>query len=421
MLKIAYYELKKFFRNTGFMLLTVLQPIVIIVLLSFVAYRDPSDIKLIIYNRNVNEYSNKIITDLQNTKEFKVEIYDNESKLREDIGKDKAKMAAIIDVGKQDDMIDGRIEAIGNATVPEISFISRLKYLEAIKDTVANFTRDNAQTKINRSIEDQKTKAEDNQSASLDKIKASLASLGLPAEQQARINTALDEPKSTVDFSVNATQGVPEITIENKDNNVKETKYFDLYASAILIMVAVFISLKVSDTAITEERQDGTFERFFVTPYKKYQMIGGKMIAFVFLNIITIALLLGVMVGITHVAIGALWLVFLLCLLTAISSAAVGIFISSVTYSVKESIQASNIFFFSMLIISGLLFQTESMHPYVKYLTYAIPFSYAMRVMREVNLLGMGFMDVWRDLAIVVGFTALFIIMSTLALKRKAT
>lgn len=421
MLKIAYYELKKFFRNTGFMFLTVLQPIVIVTLLSFVAYRDPADIRLVAYNRNANEYSNKIIADLENQEEFNVEIYDNEDRVHDDISKNKAKMAVIVDVKKENKMIDGKIEAIGNATVPEISFISKLKFSDAIKDTITDFTKDNAQTKIDQSINEQKTKAEDTQVASLDKIKASLASIGLPAEQQAKINTALDEQKVTADFSVSASRDVPEVTIESKDNNVKETKYFDLYASAILIMIALFISLKVSDAAITEERQDGTFERFFVTPYQKYQMIGGKMIAFVFLNIITVALLLGVMIGITNIAVGALWLVFSLCLLTAISSAAIGIFISSVTYSVKESIQASNIFFFSMLITSGLLFQTESMHPYVKYLTYAIPFSYAMRVMREVNLLGMGLMDVWQDLAIIAGFTAVFIIMATLALRRKAT
>ena len=150
-------------------------------------------------------------------------------------------------------------------------------------------------------------------------------------------------------------------------------------------------------------------------------MIGGKMLAFSVLNVFIIGLLIATMLIITHVSIGALWLVFLLCFLTAISAAALGIFISSVTYSVAESVQASNLVFFSSIIVSGLIFQPESMSKYIKWVTYILPFTYSIRAMREINLLGMNFYDIQSDLLVVFGFTVLFVIIATVSLRRRAT
>lgn len=421
MLKIAWYEIKKFLRNTRWMILTVMQPIIMISLLSLVAYHNPTNIKVIIFNKDQNEFSERIVNDLENEKDFSAKIYSSEQELIDDINNDRAKMAVIIDVGKRDGLIQGRVEAIGNATVPEISFISKLKFAKAIEITTAELAKENVQIKIDDIVGIKRGEFEKDRIAATEKMKADFIKLGLPAQFQTQINDLVERQVINADFQIGNSTDVPKVELVDKDNGVKDVKYFDLYASAILIISTLFITLKISDTSITEERSEGTFERFFVTPYRKFHMIGGKMLAFVMVDIVVVAILILTMVSLTHVSIGTLWLVFLLCLLTALSAAALGIFISTLTYSVQESIQASNILFFSSLIVTGLIFQPESMHPAVKYLTYAFPFTYSIRAMREINLLGMGFLDVWKDLLIVGGFALAFILMAILALRRKAT
>jgi ABC-type multidrug transport system permease subunit len=421
MLKIAWYELKKLFRNYRWIIIFIVQPIILISLLSLVAYRDPTGIKVIIFNKDQNEYSQKVVDDLQNEKDFDASVYSSEQELMSDINKDRAKMAVVVDVGLRDGLIKGKVTAIGNATVPEISFISKLKFAKAIEITSANLAKENVQLKIDQSAREQRDILKLDQENSISNIKAEISKVGLPAEFQEKINSLIDSQKADTNFKIDQSTDVPKIELVDTDNSLHEIKYFDLYASALLIMITLLITLKASDTTITEERTTGTFERFFVTPYRKYHMIFGKLLAISLLNVFVIALMMLTMVSLTHVAIGPLWLVFLLCYLTALSAAALGIFISTITYAVNESVQASNLVFFSSIIVSGLIFQPESMQGYVKYITYAMPFTYSIKAMREINLLGMGFFDVWRELAIVIAFTIAFILIALLALRRKAT
>ena len=421
MFKIAWYELKKMFRNTRWIIITILQPIILVTLMSLTAYQDPTGIKVIAYNRDQNEYSQRIIDKLRVEKDFDFIEYQSENDLINDIRQDKAKMAVVVDIGRRDSLVRGSVEAINNSTVPEISFISKLKISDILKSPIEDLSKDNIQFKIDQSIEDKKYDFETSKNSFIENLKTKISQQGLPLEIQQKVASTIEGESINANFSMTDTTDIPKIEIIDSDNSVRGLKYFDLYASALLIVITLMITLKVSDTSITEERSEGTFERFFVTPFRKYHMIGGKMIAFTFLNIFIVGILIATMIMLTHISIGPIWLVSLLCFLTALSSAALGILVSSLTYTVNESIQTSNLLFFSSIIVIGFLFQPETMNKYVKYITYAFPFTYSIRAMREINLLGMGFYDVWRDLLIVFAFTILLIIISILALKRKAT
>ena len=421
MFKIAWYELKKLFRNTRWIIITILQPIILVTLLSLAAYQNPTGIKVIAYNKDSNEYSQKIVDELKAEKTFNYVEYQDEQSVLKDIDSDKAKLALIIDVGKRDGFVRGSVESISNSTVPEISFVSKLKISEILKAPIEDLSKQNIQFKVDQSVDDKKVDFENSKNSFIEDLKTKISQQGLPIEVQQKVSDAIGSESLNANFSLTDMTDIPKIDVSNRDNSVNDLKYFDLYASALLIMITLMITLKVSDTSITEERSEGTFERFFVTPYKKYHMIGGKMIAFTFLNVFIVGILIITMISLTHISIGPIWLVFLLCFLTAISSAALGILISSLTYTVNESIQTSNLLFFSSIIVTGFLFQPETMSKYIKYLTYAFPFTYSIRAMREINLLGMGFGDVWQDLLIVFAFTVLLITISILALRRKAT
>lgn len=421
MLKIAWYELRKLFRDTRWIVLTILQPIILIILISLTAYHDPTGVKVIAFNRDLNEYSEKILDELRQEESFDFVQYQDEEKLIEDIQTNKAKMAVLIDIGKRNGQIRGSIKTISNSTVPEISFFSKLKISDILKDPIEELTKDNIELNIDRSVSDKKSDFKSSQEDFVQSVNEKISKENLPLEIQAKFASVLSSEKMEADFNLTDTTDIPKIEVVNEENSVKDLKYFDLYASALIILITLMITLKMSDTSITEERAEGTFERFFVTPFKKYHMIGGKMIAFTFLNIFIVAILILTLILLTHISIGPIWLVFLLCFLTAISSAALGILISSLTYAVNESIQASNLLFFSSLIVTGFLFQSETMNEYIKYVAYVFPFTYSIRAMREINLLGMGFYDVWQDLLIVFAFTIALIIASILALKRKAT
>lgn len=207
--------------------------------------------------------------------------------------------------------------------------------------------------------------------------------------------------------------------ISVRDNTSKTVSYFDYYASAIIILLLILICLNASVTAITQERIDGTFERFFVTPYSKATMVFGKMVSYVGISLTLSLITIFSLKFFFDVNLGPIWLIGLITFVTGLAAIALGLLVSSVTYTIGESIQVGTLIFFSILILTGLIFQPESMQPFILKLHDVIPFTYSMTAMREVNILGFGFSKVVNDLFIIGGSAVLFLIVAVIFLRRK--
>ena len=270
-------------------------------------------------------------------------------------------------------------------------------------------------------------------------------------EQSARDNIENDKSKLAVIISVGSNNGnkvemitnatMPELSqtaqaevakeiygldpslnlqINTENNTKRDINFFSYYASAIMVLILVLIGLNASVSAITQERVDGTFERFFVTPYSKTSMIFGKMISYVGVSLVISFILIFCMKVFFNVSLGALWLVGLMVFASGMAAISLGLLISAFTYTIGESIQVGALVFFALLILTGLIFQPETMQSVVSKIFYLVPFSYAIIGMREVNILGFGFNKVYPDIIILFGSAFLFLFAAVLTLRRKA-
>jgi ABC-type polysaccharide/polyol phosphate export permease len=120
------------------------------------------------------------------------------------------------------------------------------------------------------------------------------------------------------------------------------------------------------------------------------------------------------------VHVGNIFLVIFLTFATSLVSTALGILISSITYSIAESVQIAAMLFLAIMISTQFLFHTESMHPIVKYISMSIPFTYTIRSMREINILNLGFVEVYKTFIILFVFFIVLLLFSTILLKRKS-
>jgi len=420
MFKIAYYELKKLLRDTSWMVIFLLQPIILMFLLGLVAFYEPKDIHVGVFNKQENESSSEFLDEIKNEKIFNLEVFSKEGDLREAIEKNKLKSAVILDIEKGE-YVSGSVEIIENSTVPEISARSKEKVAKIFEKKVADYARENVQSNIDSLINEKKSSFEKDREKSLSSLKDKIAVLSLPSPVADQLKQTIDDVTIEADFNSQDNTNVPKIELIETKNTSKNLKYFDIYASAIIVILIIMIALKLADTTITEERMTGTFERFFVTPYKKYHMILGKMIAFTAIDLVLAAIVLASMATLFDVSLGAYWLVFSIAFISALTAASLGLLISCVTYTIAESIQVSNLIFFSFLILTGLIFQPESMHPAIKSISAILPFTYLIQAMREINLLNLGFGEIWSKLAIASSFILIFLVGASLLLKRKAT
>jgi ABC-type polysaccharide/polyol phosphate export permease len=110
----------------------------------------------------------------------------------------------------------------------------------------------------------------------------------------------------------------------------------------------------------------------------------------------------------------------LITFLTGLSALSLGILVSSITYTIPESIQLASLTFYAFLILTQFLFDPSTMHPVLRFVSNIIPFTYSVKAMREINILNMGFVDVWPVVVILHGSLAVFSTLSILALNRKA-
>jgi ABC-2 type transport system permease protein len=208
-------------------------------------------------------------------------------------------------------------------------------------------------------------------------------------------------------------------TMTFETNEWKEIKYFDFYASALVILLALCLPLGLASPSITSERSSGTIERIFVSPYRRSEIIIGKMLAHTIFAIIIIILIIITLKLVFDITLGNIVLVLLVAILVGINAVILGLLISSITYTEAESILLAIMCFLGLLIQMTYLIPWESMHVISRYISYAIPYTYGVQAIRSINLVGAGFSDIWRDLIIMFGFIVIQALIATQVLKRE--
>lgn len=421
MLKIAYYELKKLWRDKRSFILILVQPILMVILMGSATLYNPREIKVAVFDKSDNQYSWEIINDLRREKDLKIEVLRSEEQVRQRVGEDKCRGGIIVDIAKVEGQIEGKIEFISNSTVPEISGQAKLLAVEATTDTLTNFAKENIKDKVRTEGKLQSDKVQAEMDGKLQELQSNLVKLSLSSAQMTALNNQFEDILQ-IDLAgfENLDAEGRQITLEETKNTTKKIKYFDFYASAVVMLLVLLTCLNMSSTSVTQERVDGTFERLFVTPYTKTQVIMGKMMTFSILSLLISFVTIGSLYFLYDATIGNFWLVTLVTYLTSLSATAIGLLVSSFTKTIAEAIQVSITIFFASLILTQFIFQVETMHAFLAKITWFVPFTYSMRSLREINLLNVGFLDVWQDVAILAASVVLFISLAVIFLHRKA-
>lgn len=420
MIKIAYYEIKKMLRDYRLLIVFFIQPVILIYLLGNALIHDPEHLAISVYNKSLNSGSTQIVEKIKGINCLSLNLASSEDEAS-NLAKDNlVKASVIIDVRENAGVTSGVVEIIENATVPEMSAKAKGEIISALEPTIRDITANNSKFEAEKLANQKSTSFTDQQKLKLDDLARVIASLSLSSEEigavQGKIQALDDSSISFSDLKISNDS----ITIKSVNNTDRKIVFFDYYASAVIALLIMLIALNSSVTTISQERIDGTFERFFVTPYTKASMIFGKMLAYVIVSLALALITIASLAVFFDVTLGPIWLVLLITFINGLAAIALGILISSFTYSIAESIQVGTLIFFTILILTGLIFQPETMHPVIQKLHQFIPFTYAIKAMREVNILGFGFGQVYKDLLILFGSALGFLSLAVIILRRKA-
>jgi ABC-2 type transport system permease protein len=184
-------------------------------------------------------------------------------------------------------------------------------------------------------------------------------------------------------------------------------EYDDFMAPGILAILVTLIGTLLTAQNIAREQEIGTIEQLNVTPITKGQFIAGKLLPFWVLGLFEFGF--GLFIAWLAFAIpmqGSLLLLFGATSIYLVVALGLGLWISTV---VQTQQQAMFITFFVLvlyLFMSGLFTPVASMPTWAEWVAEFSPLKHFIEVIRAVLMKGAGPLDVWRPIAILVGYGA---------------
>ena len=153
----------------------------------------------------------------------------------------------------------------------------------------------------------------------------------------------------------------------------------------IVVVLLTLLPMMLSSLSLVREQEIGTLEQLMVTPLTKYQLLLGKLIPFLVLSCIELALVTTAAVQLFHIAMeGSYLLLAGLALVYLFTTLGLGIFISTLARSQQQAMFIAWFFMVFMVLMGGFFIPIENMPPLLQKLTYLNPMRYFMAITRDL-------------------------------------
>ena len=153
----------------------------------------------------------------------------------------------------------------------------------------------------------------------------------------------------------------------------------------IVVVLITIVSMMLSAINLVREKEIGTLEQLMVTPLKRYQLLIGKILPFLFLTYLELSLVMTCAKLIFAISVqGSYLLLAGLAFLFLFTTLGLGIFVSTITSSQQQAMFISWFLMVFMLMMSGFFIPIENMPDLLQKTTYINPMRYFLYIMRDI-------------------------------------
>jgi len=197
----------------------------------------------------------------------------------------------------------------------------------------------------------------------------------------------------------------------------KETWFFLPGVIGVLIMQ---IALILTGISVVREREKNTLEQLFVTPMSKTAFIVGKILPYVAIALLDFYFILGIGWYFFELP----WpdshgILFLLAFTYVSVMISLGLLISLISQTQQQAMFIAIFIIVPSILLSGFIFPLEAVPEYIRPISYFIPFTYFIEIIRGLlikhTLLG----DLLYSFLALVGFVVVFVSVSILLFKKR--
>lgn len=177
-----------------------------------------------------------------------------------------------------------------------------------------------------------------------------------------------------------------------------ESSHF--FVPGLVGIILQLVTLFLTAFAIVRERELGTLEQLFVTPVGRAGLLLGKLAPYALLAFGETLIVLNVMVFLFDVPIrGSVGLLLLLSFLFLLCALGLGLFVSTISRTQLQAFQFAFIIMLPSVLLSGFMFPRSQMPAPIYLVTFAIPVTYYLEILRAIVLRGADLSDVLPQVA----------------------
>ncbi len=231
----------------------------------------------------------------------------------------------------------------------------------------------------------------------------------MPPQQQAQFNfgqikaQALDQVQQTVANSL------VKVDVQNISATQVETPgTYEQNVPGYSVMFMFFIVSYVAGSILTEKR-DGTFRRLMAAPVSKAALLAGKLAP----NFIVGFAQITIMFAIGHFVFGMklghdLLALALITAATAAAATGLGILVAALAKSEQQVSSLGSLVILTLAALGGSMVPLWVMPDWMQTLARITPHAWALTAYQDIIVRGYGTMDVLPQLAVLLGFAAVF-------------
>ena len=191
-------------------------------------------------------------------------------------------------------------------------------------------------------------------------------------------------------------QGEPSIPIEVRArllfNPDLESSHF--FVPGLIAIILQLVLLFLTSFSIVREREVGTLEQLFVTPVGRMGLLMGKLVPYALMafgELLIILIAMQVFFGVPiH---GSLALLLVLSSLFIVTVLGMGLLISTIASTQLEGLQMAFLIMLPSVFLSGFMFPRSEMPLLIRFISYFLPVTYFVEIVRGVILRGADLLD----------------------------
>lgn len=193
----------------------------------------------------------------------------------------------------------------------------------------------------------------------------------------------------------------------------------NFYVPGLIGLILQLVTVFLTAFAIVRERERGTLEQLLVSPVSKGGLIVGKLLPYTAIGFGQTVLVLLIMVYLFGVPIqGSVALLLLLSLVFLVPALGMGIVISTFARNQSEAMQMSLMTLLPAFLLSGFVFPRESMPLVIYLISFLIPATYYLEILRGIILRGAGMVALWDEALVLGAFGLFFMFLSVVRFKK---